>query len=209
MKPDRSPEERLARAILVGSDAESLGELVWADSTWRSMPTDEQLVERAVRGLLDRESLRDDERVTKWLLAFAWSRIERDRLRVAVVRAVRERFLSGIRRYVKKELDDEGLAKPTAKRVASRATDLDRQIVLDQLGSLERETPGGLHSFRRLRPVTGLEPEAFDRAVLALATDRRIVIHHHDYPAGLTSEERGWYVRDGSTWYVGAGFPRK
>lgn len=208
MKPDRSPEQRLARAILAGSDAESLGELVWADSTWRSMPTDGQLVERAVRGLLDRESLRDDERVTRWLLAFAWSSIDRGRLGAAVELAVRERALPGIRRFVQREIGDEGLPnKP--KRVASKATGLDRKIVLDQLGKLERETPGGLHSFRRLRPVTGLPPEAFDRAVLALAKDRSIVIHHHDYPAGLTSEERGWYVRDGSTWYVGAGFPSK
>lgn len=208
MKPGRSPEERLARAILADSDAESLGELVWADSTWRSMPTDGQLVERAVRGLLDRESLRDDERVTRWLLAFAWSRIDRARLGAAVELAVRERALPGIRRWVKREIGDEGLPnKP--KRVASKATGIDRKIVLEQLGKLERETPGGLHSFRRLRPVTGLAPEAFDRAVLALAKDRRIVIHHHDYPAGLTSEERGWYVQDGSTWYVGAGFPSK
>ncbi|OGO09129.1 MAG: hypothetical protein A2Y61_00675 [Chloroflexi bacterium RBG_13_60_13] len=203
MKQDTSPEERLARVILAGHDAESVGELAWEDSTWRSMPTDAQLIERVSRALLEPEILRGSERVSRWLMALAWSRIDRAELGAAVREQVKRRFLVAVRRYVGRELASEGLAqtKPAERQHGSP----ELAAVLEGIATLERESPGSLHSFRKLRQLVHLAPLAFDRAVMALARARRIIVHEHDYPAGLTDDERGWYVRDGARWYVGAG----
>ena len=70
-----------------------------------------------------------------------------------------------------------------------------------------REKPDSLLSVREVRAVAGLTKSAFDRAALALAKERRVVLHYHDFPASLSEYERAQLIRQespkGATYYVG------
>jgi hypothetical protein len=61
-----------------------------------------------------------------------------------------------------------------------------------------------LVSIRELRRSLGLAKGVFDKAVLSLALQGKVALHHHDFPSSLSSEERDELVRDEQgTYYVG------
>jgi hypothetical protein len=61
-----------------------------------------------------------------------------------------------------------------------------------------------LVSIRELRRFLPLSKSDFDRAVLDLALQGRVALHHHDFPTSLTPVEREELVQDKQgTYYVG------
>jgi hypothetical protein len=61
-----------------------------------------------------------------------------------------------------------------------------------------------LVSIRELRRSVGLAKSVFDEAVLSLALQGKVALHHHDFPASLSPDERDELVRDEQgTYYVG------
>jgi len=63
---------------------------------------------------------------------------------------------------------------------------------------------GALITARDLRRAAGLGKAEFDRAALELARSGRLVLHQHDYPAGLTPAERDDLIADDrGNYYVG------
>lgn len=75
------------------------------------------------------------------------------------------------------------------------ASDVDAvRAALRELAS--REPPGALLSVRALRARVSLDKARFDDAVLRLARAGGATIHHHDFPASLSAEERAALVVD-------------
>jgi len=76
------------------------------------------------------------------------------------------------------------------------------------LRAITRLQPPGqkraLVSLRELRRFVGLVKSVFDRAVLSLALQGKVALHHHDFPSSLSPEERDELVRDEQgIYYVG------
>lgn len=67
-----------------------------------------------------------------------------------------------------------------------------------------REPPGSLLAVRAVRGLLSFDKARFDRAMIALANEGVIVLHHHDYPTSLPETEREALVIDaGGVHYVG------
>ena len=63
---------------------------------------------------------------------------------------------------------------------------------------------GALVSARELRHAASLDKPHFDRAVLDLARQGRLMLHRHDYASGLSAAERDELVTDDAgAFYVG------
>lgn len=63
---------------------------------------------------------------------------------------------------------------------------------------------GALVAARDLRRAANLDKSRFDRAVLELARQGRLMLHRHDYASGLTVAQRDELVTDGvGTYFVG------
>jgi len=76
------------------------------------------------------------------------------------------------------------------------------------LEAITRVQPSGqrraLVSVRELRRSVSLPKNVFDRAVLSLALQGKVALHHHDFPSSLSQDERDELVRDQEgTYYVG------
>lgn len=73
---------------------------------------------------------------------------------------------------------------------------------LEAVASMHR--PGTLLLVADVRARSSLPKERFDAAALALARERKLVLHHHDHPAALSEGERDTLVHGGQgTYYVG------
>ena len=74
-------------------------------------------------------------------------------------------------------------------------------------GITRLQPPGqgrALVSIRELRRSVGLAKSLFDKAVLSLALQGKVALHHHDFPSSLSPKEREELVRDEQgTYYVG------
>ncbi len=98
------------------------------------------------------------------------------------------------------------VAKTPAER---QSLDQAKRAVLDAVDAVADRSggTGGLLSVREVRAEAKLTKDAFDRGALALMKERRIVLHHHDFPASLTQAERDQMVRQqvgtGVTYYLG------
>ncbi len=88
---------------------------------------------------------------------------------------------------------------------ASTASSADVQRTFAALQALSAREPGaGLLSLRQLRASLDLEKSRFDSAVLALAQQGRVILHHHDFPGSLSEGERDKLVVDANgTHFVG------
>ena len=87
----------------------------------------------------------------------------------------------------------------------------DEQAVIGAVMALAtHHPPGTLLSVPRVRVRAGLDKTRFDAAALRLSLARRVVLHHHDYPASLSSAERNQLIFDpaSSTYYIGIALPR-
>jgi hypothetical protein len=83
-------------------------------------------------------------------------------------------------------------------------------IFYNELVRLTHENkPGSLLSVRELRSRTGLKKSDFDEVATTLAKNEVVVLHHHDWPESLKSNERAELVQDirGNS-YVGLAFTR-
>ena len=61
-----------------------------------------------------------------------------------------------------------------------------------------------LSDLRRSLAAAIPDKPTFDRLVLRLAESERVALHHHDYPGGLSQEERdALVVDDRGNYYVG------
>lgn len=94
--------------------------------------------------------------------------------------------------------------KRTAAKKAStgRLTERAFLAALDRVAA--RSPRDALHLVREVRAELPRVSKAdFDRMALALARSDRVLMHHHDYAAGLTPDERAKLVTDGRTHYIG------
>ncbi|MBS0201306.1 MAG: hypothetical protein JSS49_00295 [Planctomycetes bacterium] len=85
--------------------------------------------------------------------------------------------------------------------------------VTDLVALIRRIEPGAdngaLVASRDLRRAANLEKTQFDRAVLELASQGRLMLHRHDFASGLSEIERNELVTDGAgTYYVGMALRR-
>jgi hypothetical protein len=84
---------------------------------------------------------------------------------------------------------------------------------VDLLTLMKRIEPaaenGALVPARDLRRAANIEKTRFDHAVLDLARQGRVMLHRHDFAAGLSEVERDELVTDGrGTYYVGMALRR-
>ena len=89
-----------------------------------------------------------------------------------------------------------------------------REIVVDLVSLMRRIEPaadnGALVAARALRRVAQLDKPHFDRAVLDLARQGRVMLHRHDFAGGLSAAERDELVTDGAgAYYVGMALRRQ
>jgi hypothetical protein len=79
------------------------------------------------------------------------------------------------------------------------------RLILETITRLQ--PPGqkrALVSIRELRRSMNLAKKDFDRAVLCLASQGKVALHHHDFPTSLSQAERDALVQDErGTYYVG------
>ena len=79
------------------------------------------------------------------------------------------------------------------------------RLILETITRLQ--PPGqkrALVSIRELRRSMNLPKKDFDRAVLCLASQGKVALHHHDFPTSLSQAEREALVQDErGTYYVG------
>lgn len=69
-----------------------------------------------------------------------------------------------------------------------------------------RASSGALVTTPELRRAAGLSKADFDREILRLARDGKLVLHRHDFAGGLTETERSELVQDETgTFYIGVG----
>lgn len=97
----------------------------------------------------------------------------------------------------------------TAQEAASAPSVAD----VDLLALMKRIEPaaenGALVPARDLRRAAQVEKTRFDHAVLELARLGRVMLHRHDFAAGLTESERDELVTDGrGSYYVGMALRR-
>lgn len=78
--------------------------------------------------------------------------------------------------------------------------------ILSKMVEVEPQAPqGALVSLRNLRRSLGLAKEVFDRTIIDLAKNKRIMLHQHSFPQGLSTEEQQSLVEDqNGHFYVGA-----
>jgi hypothetical protein len=101
---------------------------------------------------------------------------------------------------------EHGTGEPSRERTKDEAASGDIEPIL--LKAITRLQPPGqrraLVSIRELRRSVGLAKSVFDRVVLSLALQGKVALHHHDFPSGLSPDERDELVRDEQgTYYVG------
>lgn len=84
---------------------------------------------------------------------------------------------------------------------------------VDLLTLMRRIEPGAengaLVAARDLRRAAGIEKSQFDQTVLDLARQGRLMLHRHDFAAGISESDRDELVTDGhGTYYVGMALRR-
>lgn len=115
--------------------------------------------------------------------------------------------LEAIHDALRRELGLEpGKSAPVAERPRTEETHREAEpLILEGIHHLQ--PPGqrrALVSIRELRRSLNLGKRVFDEAVLSLALQGRVALHHHDFPTSLAQDERDELVRDDQgTYYVG------
>jgi len=99
-----------------------------------------------------------------------------------------------------------GTGGPFRERLRGEPGSLEAELLI--LEGITRLQPPGqrraLVSIRELRRSVSLTKSVFDQAVLSLALQGKVALHHHDFPSSLPPEERDQLVRDEQgTYYVG------
>jgi hypothetical protein len=116
-----------------------------------------------------------------------------------------ERVLGAtVKRLARSGVDRDALLAALSD-TAIRAPRRDPHALLDAVLEIRPDARSHvLVSVRDLRRHLGWPKQDFDRAVLALARDGRITLHHHDHPTGLSPSEREDLVKDDrGNFYVG------
>jgi hypothetical protein len=95
----------------------------------------------------------------------------------------------------------------------TRPTDSSKSTAVDLVALMRRIEPaadnGALVAARELRRAANLDKSTFDRTVIDLARQGRLMLHRHDFASGLTATERDELVTDGAgTYYVGMAIRR-
>lgn len=203
----KNPERALAK-LMVRNMPEDAEELILEGMPVGDIePTPEEAEAILVRHFL--ENLQDNEDAQDLLAKLGWQSIDRDALDAELSRVLAPAVrvgLKGVRRALAEEASGKAPTRADLERDAQ--TRQDASTLLLALRILERHNPGVLHSIARSwRPAVPEVPkDRFDRAAVDLAKRRKVVLHHHDYPATLSEEERAGLVRDEmGTYYVGAG----
>jgi hypothetical protein len=87
------------------------------------------------------------------------------------------------------------LAEPPRPSATSSGTDAQR--FLRELDGLAASRKGiALFQMRELRARLDFDKSRFDRLALELSRDGQIILHHHDFPASLSPDERQQLVQD-------------
>ena len=96
---------------------------------------------------------------------------------------------------------------PIEPAAVSQDTDIDLLALIRRIEPAADQ--GALVPARDLRRVAKLAKAHFDRAVLDLARQGRVMLHRHDFAAGLSEADRDELVTDGSgAYYVGMALRR-
>jgi hypothetical protein len=115
--------------------------------------------------------------------------------------------LEAIHDALGRELGMEPEKKAPSRERAREVSDFRDVEPLILKGITRLQPPGqrrALVSIRELRRSVGLAKSVFDRVVLSLALQGKVALHHHDFPSGLSPDERDELVRDEQgTYYVG------
>jgi hypothetical protein len=102
-------------------------------------------------------------------------------------------------------LDYESKVAPPERRHLERLFSEEERLILEAITRLQ--PPGqkrALVSIRELRRTMNLSKKDFDRAVLSLASQGKVALHHHDFPTSLSQAEREALVQDErGTYYIG------
>ena len=101
----------------------------------------------------------------------------------------------------------------SGNRITSGVSPALAPVQLDLLMLMRQIEPGAergaLVASRELRRAANSDKADFDRAVLDLARQGRLMLHRHDHASGLSSSERDELVTDGAgTYYVGMALRR-
>lgn len=115
--------------------------------------------------------------------------------------------LDDIHQALGRELELEPESRVTPRERSHEETDSRDTGPMILEGIARLQPPGqrrALVSIRELRRSVELSKIVFDKAVLSLALQGKVALHHHDFPSGLSLEERDELVRDEQgTYYVG------
>lgn len=204
----KNPERALAK-LMARNMPEDAEELILEGMKGDTEPTAEEATAILLRHFF--EGLGDNEEAQGLLAKLGWQSIDRDALDAELWRVVAPAVrvgLKGVRRALAEEASGKAPTRADLEREAQARQDASSLLLA--LRILERHNPGSLHSIARSwRPsVPEVPKDRFDRAAVDLAKRRKVVLHHHDYPATLSEEERAGLVRDEmGTYYVGAGLP--
>lgn len=69
-------------------------------------------------------------------------------------------------------------------------------VLSDVAMALSRHPRGAMATMGEVRKISKVKGRTFDAAILALAKDGKIIIHHHDLPFDQTEEARALMVQD-------------
>jgi len=99
------------------------------------------------------------------------------------------------------DIDEPAEGSPASAGIKPHAEDdsLESRILERMVEVVPAAANGALVSLRDLRrsmDFQNVDKSAFDQAVLRLADQGKVALHRHDYPAGLSSEDRAELVTD-------------
>lgn len=209
--PPKNPERAIAR--ILGSrqayDAQEIINEAMADSNTDIVPDEDEALAILEKRALEIIEEQDDEDVNNILLRLGMAQLDQLTLNAELAN-VQRKAVRGALKQIAREIKDGTFYAPPQQPTELRVEQRDQDQVMSAVRELEDEMPGALHSIaRRLRPkLRFMNPEFFSRAVLALGRKGKLVLHHHDYPASLTDEEREAMVTDGKTYYIGVALPQ-
>jgi hypothetical protein len=148
------------------------------------------------------------------LPSFVGSRTERFSARTADP----QDYLRAALKSIYEKLEKEGVSRAQvdeaalqmmqpAAPVGPSPEEIERLIVDGMIRIEPKAASGALVSIRDLRRAMRDQVPAqhdFDRVVLRLADQGRVALHRHDYPGGVSAEERAGMIPDGQgSYYIG------
>lgn len=144
------------------------------------------------------------KQLSKVVATLTDSGVPRDDLRRALIQMLESTGIAFGSGLSNRQIDEDVEAAPSAAPSDSQGT----AKTVDLITLMKRIEPGAergaLVGARELRRFAQLDKATFDSAVLGLAAQGKLSLHHHDFAASLSQQERDELVTDGfGTYYIG------